>query len=114
VADQEARAVGKFIRVSSTKAQQVINLIRGKAAGEAETILAFDVKGAARPVGKILKSAIANAEKNHDLNTDALFVAEAYANQGPTLKRMRPRAMGRAARIRKRTSHITIVLRERT
>jgi len=108
----EARAVAKYVRVSPSKVHQVINLIRGHAATEAESILAFSVKGASEPVGKLLKSAIANAEKNHNLKRDNLFVAEAFANQGPTLKRFRPRAMGRASKIRKRTSHITIVLRE--
>lgn len=108
----EARAVAKYVRMSPSKAQQVITLIRGRAATEAESILAFSAKGASEPVGKLLKSAIANAEKNHSLKRDDLFVAEAYANQGPTLKRFRPRAQGRASKIRKRTSHITIVLRE--
>lgn len=108
----EARAVAKYIGVSATKAQQVVNLIRGKSVGEAGNILAFSTKGAAGPIGKLLKSAIANAEKNHSLRRENLIVGEAYANQGPTQKRVRPRAMGRASRIRKRTSHITIVLRE--
>lgn len=108
----EARAIAKYVRVSPSKAQQVINLIRGRAATEAESILAFSMKGVSDPVGKLLKSAIANAERNHNLKRDNLFVAEAFANQGPTLKRFRPRAMGRASKIRKRTSHITIVLRE--
>ena len=110
----EAKAVGKYIRVSSSKAQQVMSMIRGKSAAEADTILAFCEKGAARPVGRVLRSAIANAEKNHSLSRDNLVVAKAYADQGPTLKRFRPRAMGRAGRIRKRTSHITIVLSGRT
>ena len=109
----EAKAVGKFIRVSASKAQQVVNLIRGKDANEADNILMFCEKGAAKPVGQILRSAIANAERNHDLSRDGLFVSEAFADQGPTLKRFRPRAQGRASRIRKRTSHITIVLSER-
>src|SRR3989337_4574030 len=103
----EARAIAKYVRVSPSKVQQVINLIRGRAAVEAEGILTFSVKGAAERVGKVLKSAIANAERNHNLKRDNLFVAEAYANQGPTLKRFRPQAQGRAGRIRKRPSHIT-------
>jgi len=109
----EAKAVGRFIRVSASKAQQVINLIRGKGANEADTILMFSEKGSAKPVGRVLRSAIANAERNHNLSRDDLVVSEAYANQGPTLKRFRPRAQGRASRILKRTSHITIVLSER-
>ena len=112
MATMEARAIARYVRVSPSKVQQVINLIRGRAAVEAEGILTFSVKGAAEPVGKLLKSAMANAERNHNLKRDNLYVAEAYANQGPTLKRFRPRAQGRASRIRKRTSHITIVLRE--
>lgn len=109
----EVRAVGKYLRVSSSKAQRVVNLIRGKGIDEADGILTFCEKGAARPIGKILRSAVANAEKNHNLSRDNLYVAEAYADQGPTLKRFRARARGQAARIRKRTSHITIVLDER-
>jgi len=108
----EARAIAKHIRVSPSKVQQVATLIRGRTAEEAESILAFSEKGAARPLGKVLKSAMANAERNHNLKRDNLYVSEAFANQGPTLKRFRPRAMGRASRIRKRTSHITVVLRE--
>ena len=106
------RAVAKFVRVSPSKVQQVVNLIRGKEAEEAEHILDFSVKGAARKVSKVLKSAIANAERNHNMSRDNLIVSEAFADQGPTLKRIRPRAMGRASKIKKRTSHITIVLRE--
>ena len=106
----QARAFGKYLRVSSTKAQQVIGLIKGKDVGEADNILTFCEKGPARPIGRLLRSAIANAEKNHDLSRDELIVVDAFANQGPTLKRFRPRAMGRASKIRKRTSHITIVV----
>lgn len=94
--------------------QQVINLIRGKDAAEADKILTFCEKGASKPVGQVLRSAMANAERNHGMSTSDLMVVEAYANQGPTLKRFRPRAQGRASKIRKRTSHITIVLGERT
>lgn len=109
----EVKAVGRFLKVSASKAQQVVNLIRGKDVNEADTILTFCEKGAAKPVGRVLRSAIANAEKNNQLNRDDLMVAEAFADQGPTLKRFRPRAMGRASKIRKRTSHVTIVLSER-
>ena len=109
----QARAVGKYIRVSSSKAQQVINMIKGKDVDEAGNILAFCEKGSAGPIGRLLKSAVANAEKNHDLSRDELIVVGAFADQGPTLKRFRPRAQGRASRIRKRMSHITIVVGER-
>ena len=87
-----------------------MDLIRGKSVKEAEAILQYTPRTATEPVMKVLKSAIANAENNLELNRDDLFVAEAYANQGPTLMRYRPRAHGRASRIRKRTSHITVIL----
>ena len=77
---------------------------------EAKAILAFTPKAASEPVLKVLNSAVANAENNLDMSADQLFVAEVFANQGPTLKRFRPRAQGRASRIRKRTSHITVIL----
>lgn len=109
----EARAVVKYVGISSSKAQQVLNLVRGRDVDEAVNILAFSPKAAARVIFKVVNSAAANADKNHNLNRDALFIAEAFANQGPTLKRIRPRAQGRASRIRKRTSHITVVVRER-
>ena len=88
----------------------VIDLIRGKSVNEALGILMYTPKAAAEPVLKLLKSAIANAENNMNLSADDLYVAEVFADQGPTLKRFRPRAQGRASRIRKRTSHITIIL----
>lgn len=109
----QARAVGKYIRVSSSKALQVINMIKGKDVAEAGSILTFCEKGAAGPIGRLLKSAVANAEKNHDMSRDELIVLAAFADQGPTLKRFRPRAQGRASKIRKRMSHITIVVGER-
>ncbi len=109
-ADKRPHATAKYIRVSTRKAQAVVDLIRGKSVRQAEAILQYTPKGATEPVAKLLKSAIANAENNLDMNRDDLYVAEAYANQGPTLMRYRPRAHGRASRIRKRTSHITIVL----
>lgn len=109
-ADRRPHATAKYIRVSTRKAQAVVNLIRGKSVREAEAILQYTPKGATEPVAKLLKSAVANAENNLDLNRDDLYVAEAFANQGPTLMRFRPRSHGRASRIRKRTSHITIVL----
>lgn len=109
----EAKAVAKYVRISPRKVKQVIELIKGKTVAEAEAILRFTPKAAARIVNKVLHSAEANAENNLHLNRDNLFVAQVFANQGPTLKRYRPRAMGRAARIRKRTSHITVILKEK-
>ena len=109
-ADKRPHATAKYIRISSRKVKAVIDLIRGKSVREAEAILLYTPKAATEPVAKLLKSAIANAENNLDLNREELFVAEIYANQGPTLKRFRPRAHGRASAIRKRTSHITVVL----
>ncbi|MPN57624.1 50S ribosomal protein L22 [bioreactor metagenome] len=85
-------------------------MIRGKSFAEAQAILEFTPKAASEVVKKVLQSAAANAENNLDMSRDSLFVAEVYANQGPTLKRFRPRAQGRASRIKKRTSHITVVL----
>ena len=109
----ETKASAKYIRVSARKARLVVDLIRGKDVAEAQQILDFSDKAAARVVLKILNSAIANAEHNNGLSTDDLFVAKTYVDEGPTLKRFRPRAMGRATRINKRTSHITVVLDER-
>ena len=109
-ADKRPRATAKYIRISSRKVKIVLDLIRGKKADEALAILMYTPKAAAPVVEKLLNSAIANAENNLELNRDDLYVAEVYANQGPTLMRYRPRAHGRASRIRKRTSHITIVL----
>ena len=109
-ADKRPRAIARYIRISSRKVKIVIDLIRGKSVREAEAILRYTPKAATEPVLKLLNSAVANAENNLELNRDDLYVAEVYANQGPTLMRYRPRAHGRASRIRKRTSHITIVL----
>src|SRR6266545_4836516 len=105
-----ARAVARHVRISATKARRVVNLVRGLPAREALTVLQFAPQAASEPVYKVLASAIANAENNERLDPDALLVAEAYVDEGPTLKRFRPRAQGRAYRIRKRTSHITVVL----
>ncbi|WP_142413447.1 50S ribosomal protein L22 [Hathewaya massiliensis] len=109
----EAKAIAKHIRMSSRKVGIVLDLIRGKDVREAEAILKYTPKDAADAVGKVLKSAVANAEHNYNLDANRLYVAEAYACQGTTLKRFRPRAQGRAYRIRKRTSHITLVVKER-
>ena len=108
----EARAELKFARISARKAKIVLDLIKGKDAHEALAILKYTNKAASPIVSKILKSAMANATNNHSMNENKLVVAEAVANQGPTMKRISPRAQGRAYRIRKRTSHIRIVLKE--
>lgn len=109
----EARAVARHIRISPRKARQVIDLIRGKHVEEALAILKFTPKGASPIIEKVVRSAMANAENNYDMDVDSLYVAECYVDQGPTLKRIRPRARGMANRIRKRTSHITVILREK-
>src|SRR5260370_26995204 len=103
-----ARAVAKHVRISATKARRVVNLVRGLPAKQALTVLQFAPQAASEPVYKVLASAIANAENNERLDPDSLLVAEAFVDEGPTLKRFRPRAQGRAYRIRKRTCHITI------
>ena len=108
----EARASLNYARISARKVKIVADLIRGKKVSEALAIVKFAPKASAEILEKLLKSAIANAENNHFMNRANLYVAEIYANQGPTLKRIRPAAKGSAVRIRKRTSHITIVLRE--
>ncbi len=105
-----ARAVARHVRISATKARRVVNLVRGLPAREALTVLQFAPQAASEPVYKVLASAIANAENNERLDPDSLLVAEAYVDEGPTLKRFRPRAQGRAYRIRKRTCHITMVV----
>jgi len=106
------RAEAKWVRVSARKARVVLEHIRGRSVPEARTVLAFTQRAAAREIEKILRSAVANAEANHGLIGDELVVAAAYANEGPTLKRWRPRARGRVNQIFKRTSHITVVLGE--
>ena len=108
----EAKAVLRYARISARKVKIVIDVIRNKQVGEALAILKSTPKAASPIVEKILKSAIANAENNYNMSADELVVAEAYANQGPTLKRIMPRAQGKAYKIRKRTSHITVVVRE--
>lgn len=110
---KEARAKVSYARISSRKVKTVIDLIRNKNVGEALAILKFTPKAASPIVEKLVNSAIANAENNHGMDVEKLYVAEIFANQGPTLKRIMPRAQGRAFRIRKRTSHITVVLKER-
>ena len=104
------RAQAKYVRTSARKARLVCDHIRGKDVVEARAILAYTPRGAAKPWLKLLESAVANAEHNHELVGDDLRIATVHADEGPTLKRYRPRAMGRATRIRKRTSHLTITL----
>ena len=109
----EAKATLKYARISARKVKIVADLIRGKNVDEALAIVKFTPKASSEVIEKLLKSAIANAENNHNMNGQNLYIAEIYANQGPTMKRIRAAAKGSAVRIRKRTSHITIVLRER-
>ena len=109
----EAKATLKFARISARKVKIVADLVRGKDVDEALAIMKFTPKASSEVLEKLLKSAIANAENNHEMKHENLYVAEIFANQGPTLKRIRPAAKGSAVRIRKRTSHITIVLKER-
>jgi large subunit ribosomal protein L22 len=109
----EARAIARYVRISPRKARLVLNLIRGKHVDEALAILKFTPKKASKIVEKVLKSAIANAENNHNMNRDSLYVAKAVADEGPVMKRVLPRAMGRADIMRRRTSHITIVVKEK-
>jgi ribosomal protein L22 len=104
------RAHARYVRTSARKARMVCGHLRGKSVQEARAILAFTPRDAARDWSKLLESAVANAENNHELLEDDLVVREAYADEGPTIKRFRPRAMGRATPIRKRTSHLTITL----
>ena len=105
-----ALAQAKYVRMTPMKCRRVVDLVRGLPVQSALDILRFDVHAASEPVGKVLASAIANAEHNKSLDRRDLFVAQAYVDEGPTLKRFRPRAQGRAFRIRKRTSHITVVV----
>jgi large subunit ribosomal protein L22 len=109
------RATARYVRMSPTKVRRVIDTIRGLPTSDAQAIMKFDPHSASEPVGKVLNSAVANAShlahvRNQRLDTDDLVIIEAYADEGPTLRRFRPRAQGRAYRIRKRTSHITIVV----
>lgn len=109
-AAQEAMAKSSFTRISPTKVRQVVDLIRGHHVEDARRILKFTQRGACAPVAKVLDSAIANAEHNRGLDRDELIVARAWVDEGPTLRRFRPRALGRATRVRKRTCHVSIVV----
>ena len=105
-----ALAQAKYVRMTPMKCRRVVDLVRGMPVDAALDVLRFDVHAASEPIGKVLASAIANAEHNKNLNRRDLFISQAYVDEGPTLKRFRPRAQGRAYRIRKRTSHITVVV----
>ena len=104
----EARAQARYVRVTPQKARRVIDLIRGMNASDAQAVLAFAPQAASEPIGKVLASAVANAANNHAMDARTLVVSEAFVDEGPTMKRIRPRAKGRADRILKRTSHVTI------
>ena len=108
-----ATAKARFVRVSATKARRVIDLVRGKSVSEALDILRWAPQAASEPVAKVIASAAANAQNNDGLDPSTLVVATVYADEGPTAKRIRPRAQGRAFRIRKRTSHITVIVESR-
>ena len=109
-ATSSATARVRYLRVAPMKARRVVDLIRGLPAAQAQAVLAFAPQAASEPVGKVLASAIANATNNYSLDPATLYVSEAYVDEGPTMKRFRPRAQGRAYRIKKRTSHITVVV----
>jgi large subunit ribosomal protein L22 len=106
----EARAKARYVRVTPRKARRVVDLIRGLPADQAKAALAFAPQSASDPVGKVLASAIANAEHGRQVDSSALVVSRAWVDEGPTLKRFRPRAQGRGYRINKRTSHITVIV----
>ncbi len=108
-----ATAKARFVRTSATKARRVIDLVRGKTVAEALDILRWAPQAASEPVAKVIASAAANAQNNEGLDPDTLVVATIYADEGPTFKRIRPRAQGRAFRIRRRTSHIPVVVESR-
>jgi ribosomal protein L22 len=108
VRENEVRAEAKYVRVSARKARLVTEHIRGRSVPEARTVLAFTERAVAKEIEKVLHSAVSNAEANHGMIGDELFVSTVYVDEGPTIKRWRARARGRVARIRKRTCHITI------
>ncbi len=106
----EARAQARYVRVTPMKARRVIDLIRGMNVEDAQAMLKFAPQAASEPIGKVLDSAVANATNNHAMDARSLVVSQAFVDEGPTMKRIRPRAQGRAYRIRKRSSHITVVV----
>lgn len=109
----EAKAVAKYVRIAPRKVRVVMDLIRGKDVAEAFAILKFTPKAGSDVIEKVLKSAVANAENNFDMDVDSLYVSSAFVDQGPTLKRIHPRSRGQAFKILKRTSHITVAVDER-
>ncbi|OUM87985.1 MAG: 50S ribosomal protein L22 [Bacillus thermozeamaize] len=109
----EARAIARYVRIAPRKVRLVVDLIRGKHVAEALAILRHTPKAASPVVEKVLNSAVANAAHNYNMNPNNLYISKIYVDEGPTLKRYRPRAMGRASRINKRTSHITVVVSEK-
>jgi large subunit ribosomal protein L22 len=109
----ETRAVARFVRMSPRKVRLIMDQVRGKKVDEALNMLSFSPQKGARILKKLIHSAVANAEQNSNMDVDALFIKRVFADEGPTLKRWRPRALGRATRIRKRTSHLTVVLDEK-
>ena len=109
----ESKAVAKYVRIAPRKVRVVMDLIRGKNVAEAFAILKFTPKVGADAIEKVLKSAVANAENNFDMNVDKLYVSSAFVDQGPTLKRIHPRSRGQAFKILKRSSHITVVVEEK-
>ncbi|HDI79176.1 MAG TPA: 50S ribosomal protein L22 [Desulfobacteraceae bacterium] len=109
----EVRATAKYVRISPRKLRLIMDQIRGKKVEEALNILKFSPKKGARMLKKLVYSAVANAENNFDIDVDRLYIKRIYTDQGPTLKRYRARALGRATMIRKRTSHLTVILDER-
>jgi len=109
----EITAKARFVRISPQKIRLVMGQVRGKKAGEALNLLSFAPQRGARILKKLVDSAVANAQQNADMDVDSLYIAKVYADAGPTLKRWRPRAQGRATRIRKRTSHLTVILGEK-
>jgi len=109
----EAMARARYVRIAPRKVRVVMDLIRGKRISEALSILKYTPKSASKVLEKVLLSAAANAQNNHDMDKDALYISKCYVDQGPTLKRFMPRAQGRAASIHKKTSHITVILEEK-
>lgn len=109
----QAKAVARTVRIAPRKVRLVIDLIRGKEVGEAIAILKHTQKSASPVIEKLIHSAMANAEHNYEMDAEGLVISEAYVDEGPTLKRFRPRAQGRASAINKRTSHITVILTEK-
>jgi large subunit ribosomal protein L22 len=109
----EIKAAARFVRISPRKVRLVMGQVRGKKVEEALNMLSFAPQRGAGMVKKLIHSAVANAQENTNMDVDSLYIAKIYADEGPTLKRWRPRALGRASRIRKRTSHLTVVLDEK-